>query len=216
MDGVVPTRKMAPFRFDLTILGEIVALEGTSHCANSTAYGARIDTKSHRPAAYVSLHFSASEGMHQFVENLEWLISHAAVLPGLNARAREQFNERAAEWRAATVKPPLPEDARQHKVLAENAVQEKHFAKAIDQYEAALDTFPTWPEGQFNAALLCGETGDYEDAMQHMQNYVQLVPDAQDAQAARDKILIWREKLSAEDKSVSPDVANLKKKAVRK
>jgi predicted TPR repeat methyltransferase len=60
-----------------------------------------------------------------------------------------------------------------------------------------LVIFPTWPEGQFNLAFLCGETGDYGCAVEHMQDYLELVPDAPDAQAAKDKLIIWKDKLNS-------------------
>jgi tetratricopeptide (TPR) repeat protein len=107
-----------------------------------------------------------------------------------------EFQKTADEWRASGAKTLLPEDAREHKVLAENAVQEKNFKKAINEYEAGLATFPTWPDGQYNVALLCGETGEYEEAVQHMKDYLALALDASDAQAAKDKIIIWRDKIS--------------------
>jgi hypothetical protein len=61
---------------------------------------------------------------------------------------------------------------------------------------AALDIFPTWPEGQFNLATLAGEKKYYELAVLHMKEYLELVPDSPDAQAAKDSIIIWRDKLS--------------------
>lgn len=108
---------------------------------------------------------------------------------------RENFLSTLRQWQASGVKPALPENAREHKVLAENAVQEKDFQRATDEYEAALTVFPVWPEGQFNLALLCGETGDYECAIEHMQDYLELVPDANNAQTAKDQIIVWKDKL---------------------
>jgi tetratricopeptide (TPR) repeat protein len=105
------------------------------------------------------------------------------------------FQTRAKVWRTLAAKPDLPEAAKRHKVLAENAVEEKDWDKAIDEYEEALTIDPYWPEGQFNAALLCGETGSFSDAITHMKYYLELVPDAPDAEAARNRIIIWRDKL---------------------
>lgn len=129
-----------------------------------------------------------SKTRQQFEEKTSKIFSYPEAV--------EKFKTDAAAWRALAVKPLMPEGAREHKVLAENAVQEKNFPKAIDEYEAALNIFPTWPEGQFNLALICGQTGDYGCAVEHMQNYLELVPDAQDAQAAKDKLIIWRDKLA--------------------
>ena len=105
------------------------------------------------------------------------------------------FQQKAAAWRALVAKPPLPEDARQERVLAENAFREKQLDSAIEHYEDALDIFPVWPEGQFNVALLYAELNQYPDAIEHMRAYLELLPDAPDAQASRDQMLIWQDKL---------------------
>lgn len=108
--------------------------------------------------------------------------------------AQTEFKRQAAAWLAAPTKPAMPEEALHHKVLAENAVQEKNFDKAIDEYVAALAVFPTWPGGQYNVAIICGQTDDYDCALLHMQNYLTLVPDASDAQKAKEQIWIWQDK----------------------
>ncbi len=104
------------------------------------------------------------------------------------------FAERAATWRAQAAKPPLPEEARGLRLAAEEAVREKQPAEALNYYEMAVERDPTWPEGWFNAALVAGELGDYDDAIEHMQNYLELVPGAADAEKARDQIVAWRYK----------------------
>ena len=47
-----------------------------------------------------------------------------------------------------------------------------------------------------NAAIVAGELGQYANAAGYMKNYLELVPDAADAQAARDKMLVWKAKAS--------------------
>ena len=47
-----------------------------------------------------------------------------------------------------------------------------------------------------NAALLCAELGYYSEALHHMRAYLELVPDAPDAQQARDHMVIWEAKLT--------------------
>ena len=108
----------------------------------------------------------------------------------------QQFEAQLKPWRDAAAKPAMPEAAREHQVLAEYAFKEKDEEKAIREYMAALDIFPTWPEGQFNLATLAGEKKYYELAVLHMKEYLELVPDSPDAQAAKDSIIIWRDKLS--------------------
>jgi tetratricopeptide (TPR) repeat protein len=106
------------------------------------------------------------------------------------------FQQEAAAWRALAVKPAISEDVRRHRLLAENAVQERQFETAVEEYEAGLELNPVWPEGHFNAALLCAGLGYYSEAIHHMRAYLELVPDAQDAQQARDQIVIWEAKLN--------------------
>lgn len=107
------------------------------------------------------------------------------------------FKAQAKSWREATVKPAMPEAAREHQVLAEYAFKEKDTDKAIKEYSSALDIFPTWPEGQFNLATLAGEKKFYETAIFHMKEYLELVPESPDAQAAKDSVIIWKDKISS-------------------
>ncbi len=107
----------------------------------------------------------------------------------------EKFKQKAADWRAQAEKPPMPDEAHTHQVLAENAIEEKNLDKAEDEYLAALKIYPCWPEGQFNVASILGETGYYTGAIAHMREYLELVPDAPDAQDAKNKIIIWQDKM---------------------
>jgi len=81
-----------------------------------------------------------------------------------------------------------------HQLGAEDALKQKQFNTAIDEYEAGLKIDPLWPEGHFNVALLYEELNDYEWAVWHMRAYLELRPDAPDAQAAHDQMLLWQEK----------------------
>ena len=104
------------------------------------------------------------------------------------------FQEKVKVWQALPQKPPLPEEARRFRVLADDAVQNKDFDKAADYYEQGLAIDPMWPAGQFNAAIIYGELKYYSRAAMHMKCYLALKPDAQDAKAYQDKIYIWEEK----------------------
>ncbi|HEX7422322.1 MAG TPA: hypothetical protein VF311_00320 [Terriglobales bacterium] len=109
----------------------------------------------------------------------------------------DQFKAQARTWREAAAKPAMPESAREHQVLAEYAFKEKDTDKAIKEYSAALGVFPTWPEGQFNLATLAGEKKFYETAIFHMKEYLELVPESSDAQAAKDSVIIWKDKVAS-------------------
>jgi hypothetical protein len=130
----------------------------------------------------------------------------AAALQFLAANAREevqaqqeasfrQFEPQAKAWRDASVKPAMPEAAHEHQVLAEYAFKEKDTDKAVNEYTAALEIYPCWPEGQFNLATLAGEKKLFAVAVFHMKEYLELVPESPDAQAAKDSIIIWKDKL---------------------
>ncbi len=109
----------------------------------------------------------------------------------------EAFKPKAAAWRQLAVKPGPPEEARRHQVLAEYAYKQKDVPKAITEYTEALRIFPYWPAGQNNLAFLAGEAGTrpgYNLAVYHMKMYLELVPNAPDAQAAQDSIFIWEDK----------------------
>lgn len=113
----------------------------------------------------------------------------------LDAAEFERFRPQARGWREAPAKPEIPETVRRRNVIAENAIKEKDFAKASQEYQAALKEFPCWPQGQFNLAYISGETKAYRTALLHMKSYLELTPDAPDAQAARDKMIIWQDKI---------------------
>jgi len=102
------------------------------------------------------------------------------------------FTARAKTWLATTPRPAMSDDARAYKALAEDAFKRKDFTAALDAYREALDRYPTWPEGQYNAALLAGEAEEYDLAAQHMRRYLVLAANAKDAIAAKDKLLLWQ------------------------
>ena len=40
--------------------------------------------------------------------------------------------------------------------------------------------------------MIAAELNDYTDAVEHMQSYLELVPNATDAQSARDQLDLWQ------------------------
>jgi tetratricopeptide (TPR) repeat protein len=104
------------------------------------------------------------------------------------------FSKDAAAWRALPQKPPMSEEGHARSLLADEAVSQGKPYMALHYYESALEYDPMWPAGYYNAALLSAATGNYAMAMQHMGWYLELMPDAPDAQAARDRISMWKVK----------------------
>ena len=105
-----------------------------------------------------------------------------------------RFMNAAQDYRNATVRPTLPEEARKFKVQAEGAVRDKKFEDAAELYGKALNIAPWWPEGHFNRAIVLGESRFYLGAVREMKRYLALVPNAPDARAAQDKIYEWERK----------------------
>jgi tetratricopeptide (TPR) repeat protein len=140
-----------------------------------------------------------------------------SALDFLSAAARNEFEAKATSefaqfqvaaktWRETALKPTMPDAAHEHQVLAEYAFKEKDTDKAINEYIAALDVYPYWPEGQFNLATLAGEKKLYAIAVLHMKEYLELMPDSPDAQAAKDSVIIWRDKLQTLQTAVNSNV----------
>ena len=113
---------------------------------------------------------------------------------GIQDEEFKTFIAAAKAWRDNPVKPQLNTEADKHWVLAENAVKERNLDEAVKHYEAALEIQPMWPTGWYDLAMIYGEQKQYADAANAMKRYLELVPDASDAKAARDQVIIWDDK----------------------
>lgn len=126
-----------------------------------------------------------------FIDSLLTL-KKASLAPDTEEADFAAFATSAKTWLATTPRTAMSDDARTYKVLAEDAFKRKDFAAALDAYRDALNKYPMWPEGHYNAALLAAEIEDYELATQHMRRYLVLAPDAKDVTAAKDQLLLWQ------------------------
>lgn len=144
---------------------------------------------------HTPLYYAKKRGHTSIVSLLEKAKTISAVTDPSSPAEEAAFTEAARSYRAATVKPTLPEEARKFKVQAEFAFSKKEFANAAERYKKALDMAPWWPEGRFNRALILGELSRYGDAIREMKRYLTLVPDAPNARAAQDKIYQWEGEL---------------------
>lgn len=93
------------------------------------------------------------------------------------------------------MKPDISADIKLRRSLAENAVKSGKPAEALNYYELCALLDPTWAQGWFNAAVVAAQLEDNVDAVEHMQKYVLLMPDAADADSAREQIAMWRYKM---------------------
>lgn len=141
--------------------------------------------------------FSRKDDAENFKAALDFLSRQAQhELDAKSVTLFDQFETQAKAWRDLAVKSQMPEEARKHRILAEEAYQEKNLLKAESEYLKALEIFPCWPEGQFNLALIASEQKSYRTAILHMKEYLALAPDASDARAAKDKMIIWQDKIT--------------------
>jgi len=112
-----------------------------------------------------------------------------------NATAFEKFRQTCQGWSALTDKPAMPDEARQHQATAESDYARGDLDDAGDEYHAALKLYPCWSEGYYKRANILGATGWYPGAIDNMNSYLFLVPDAPDALALRNQIAVWRSKM---------------------
>lgn len=127
------------------------------------------------------------------VMNALYALQQNAIREKKEAAAyRAAFSASLAEHREkAAANVALPEQANKYKVQAEGAVRGKDFDDAAELYRTALNIAPWWPAGHYNRALVLSESGDFELAIDEMNYYLQLVPDAANARTAQSRIYEW-------------------------
>jgi len=141
------------------------------------------------PAVNFGFRKAADGAFAQFDENLK---DSQKIATYISMGTLTKFKEKVERWQALPQKPPLPEEARRFRVLADDAVDNKEFDKAANFYEQGLAIDPLWPAGQFNAAMIYNELHSYAMAAMHMKYYLVLKPE--DAGKYQDEIYIWEEK----------------------
>ncbi|HEY1772634.1 MAG TPA: tetratricopeptide repeat protein [Gammaproteobacteria bacterium] len=110
----------------------------------------------------------------------------------------QTFLQSCQPWLGSKILAPFPEEARQHQLLAEDAANRNDLDKAMDEYAAAFKIAPCWAQGRYQDAMIEGQTGWYLVAVDDMRKYLQLVPDAPNAQAVKDQIIIWNGRMGIE------------------
>jgi len=126
------------------------------------------------------------------------------------------FEQKTAAWRVLATKPPTSDEVYKNRLLAEDAFKNKDLVGAVNYYEAGVAADPTWYQGWYNAALVYSELKDYWEAADCMKHYVILVPDAPDAQAAKDNIILWEAKAETGEPATATPTPSPKKKSPKK
>jgi tetratricopeptide (TPR) repeat protein len=127
--------------------------------------------------------------------------------PQEHATALKDFEQKTAAWRALDTKPPVSEDIYKYRLLAEDALKNQNLAGAAKYYEAGVASDPTWAQGWYNVALVYAELKQFGDAADCMKHYVVLQPNAADAQAAKDNVILWEAK-AQEAGQLGPGASN--------
>ncbi|HUS19082.1 MAG TPA: hypothetical protein VMZ25_05495 [Terriglobales bacterium] len=139
-----------------------------------------------------TFYWSDRADAEKFARALNRLIEDAKN--GKDDKDFADFRQKAVAWRQLKQKPPLAPEADRHRILAEEAIRSTNLDSAAQHYDEALEATPLWPEGWLNAALIYAELQDYASAAEHMRYYLELAPDAPEAKAAREKLVVWEEK----------------------
>jgi len=102
------------------------------------------------------------------------------------------FNKILKDYQALTIKPEITEELRKYIVQANAMNVKKDYERAMNLYTKVIETNPfAYPAAYFNLALISAQTGNYQYAIVNMKKYLLLVPEAEDARAAQDKIYEW-------------------------
>lgn len=131
----------------------------------------------------------------RFADAVNRLIYEAYAAQSSSDDELGQFMLRARTWLEKPETRPVPPVALdRHRILAEQSLKERDITGALLHYEEGVALDPTWAEGWFNAALLYEALNEFEYASNRMKHYLALAPEASDAQAAREKVIIWDDK----------------------
>jgi len=106
----------------------------------------------------------------------------------------DTFAQETAAWRAMATKPAISDEVTKRQLLAEDAIQERDLGAAVAYYKAGVAIDPTWAKGWYNAALISAESKNFSDAAFDMKHYLILLPDAPDAAAVKERLLLWEAK----------------------
>ena len=151
----------------------------------------------------VVLYFAPPMGWGQTNRNLIWgdllilnLLSEKELLTLQNNYLFNvywgDFNKIVKEYNSLEIKPTVSEEQRKYIVQANALNEQKDYKTAIQLLTKVIQINPTsYPAAYFNLALISSQVGDYLNAIVNMKKYLSLVPEAEDARTAQDKIYEW-------------------------
>lgn len=118
------------------------------------------------------------------------------AMPGTQAAPAQTAPSGFAAVTAVAPRPRAtgtPEDARRHMIRGEAAIEMAKtvtdLALAEDEFRMATEIEPTLAGAWFNLGAVQARTGHYSDAIDSYQHYLDLSPQAADAQKIRDELI---------------------------
>lgn len=121
-------------------------------------------------------------------------LEHYTRAAGMSAGAganRELWKKIVATYRSLPVKPPVSEEMRRLLVQAAALTKANDAAGAIAKLSEAILIAPWLPVARYNLATARAMNSEYVAAVDSMNVYLELAPDAPDARQARDSIYEW-------------------------
>jgi hypothetical protein len=111
-------------------------------------------------------------------------------------------------WVPVTLADTVPEEARRYLArgvaAAEMAETPKDYERAVREFIRAAQLAPNWPDVYFNLGFAQAKAGNYGEAMQHYKRYLELVPNAPDAEKVREEI--YKLEYQAEEQKLVKEV----------
>jgi tetratricopeptide (TPR) repeat protein len=155
-----------------------------------------VDERGYAQVHIKSFGFDKYDDAQIFAEHLYATVPHAYKELNLDSLLTV-FNSVAEQYHALYVKPLVTEEQRKSIVQANSKNEKKEYKEALELYKKAIDVNPTsYRSAYCNMALIAAQTKDYQYAILNMKKYLMLVPEAEDARAAKDKIYEWEAELS--------------------
>ena len=131
----------------------------------------------------------------------EALAEYAALFNLSSEEEKSALRKRLAQLRKAQPEIfVLPEEAHKRMIRAEALLEDKNYARAIQEYKEALKVAFYHPDIYRDMALAAEALKDYRQAIKSMTAYLELNPEASDTRELKDKIIKWEFLLEEQQK----------------
>lgn len=131
----------------------------------------------------------------------EALAEYAALFNLSSEEEKSALRKRLAQLRKAQPEIfVLPEEAHKRMIRAEALLEDKNYARALQEYQEALKVAFYHPDIYKAMALAAEALKDYNQAIKSMTAYLELNPETPEARELKDKIIKWEFLLEEQQK----------------